>query len=124
MLVYAAGCRTPSHSAHWLNNVSIVTSDPGHPVVSPLAFNWLQSGFGKVVRRIDHKVFSLGDGLPDVRAVSSFPNSPVVAITEQNGWFFYATSMATSSEVDKPPQFISGYAIKRGTREIFYWSVW
>lgn len=130
VLLCAAGCRAPSPSVRSLNNVSIVTSDPGNPVVPPLAFHQLQPGFRKVVRRTDHKVFSIGDGLPDVRAAS---NSPIVAATEQDGWFFYATS-ATSGEVDKPdsavarttqhPQFIAGYAIKRGTREIYYWSVW
>jgi hypothetical protein len=51
-------------------------------------------------------------------------NRPILAMSESNGWFFYATSVARDDKTGEPRFLISGYAIKRGGRRVIHWSVW
>jgi hypothetical protein len=101
--------------------IPIVTGQADRPVVPDLAFKQLSADQRSVVGQARRRVFSIPEGLFDVRRVSP---DPIVATTGQSGWFFYATSVATNSVTQQPGQFISGYAIQRGTRRIIYWSVW
>jgi hypothetical protein len=66
-------------------------------------------------------VYSISDGLPDVRTASK---NPIVAATDQDDWFFFATSVATDATTHQPTQFISGFAVRHGSRQIVYWSTW
>ena len=90
-------------------------------MVPPFAFNQLLAGQRSVIGQTKHPVFSITTGLPEVRMASQ---NAIVAVTEQDGWFFYATSVGKDEVTNQPVQFISGYAIKRGTRQIIYWSTW
>jgi hypothetical protein len=50
---------------------------------------------------------------------------PIVAMTETDGWFFYATVAFLGDAKDgEGAFFISGYAMKRGSRQVVEWSVW
>jgi hypothetical protein len=49
---------------------------------------------------------------------------PILAMAESKGWFFYATSVVRDGKTGEPVSFISGYAIKRGGRQVIGWSVW
>jgi hypothetical protein len=102
-------------------DIPVVRSQPGHALVPQFAFSQLSGGRLSVVGHTTHRVYSITDGLPDVRMTSK---NPIVAATDQDGWFFFATSVATKTATDQPAQFISGYAIRRGTRQIIYWSTW
>lgn len=100
--------------------IPIVVGQADRPVVPDLAFNQLSADQRNVVGQAGRQVFSIRDGWWDVRRISTHS---IVATTRQNGWFFYATAVATDSPTHQPGQFISGYAIQRGTRRIIYWSV-
>jgi len=113
----------------------VVRSQTGHELVPSFAFSQLSAGRLSVVGQARHRVFSISDGLPDVRAVSK---NPIVDATDQDGWFFFATSVvagvydtgffdklpAKVVTIHLPTQFISGYAIRHGDRQIVYWSTW
>jgi hypothetical protein len=90
-------------------------------MVPPFAYNQLLAGQRSVIGQTKHPVFSIAAGLPDARLASK---NPIVALTEQDGWFFYATSVVEDGVTLQPVQFISGLAIKRGSRQILYWSTW
>jgi hypothetical protein len=131
--VVAAGCCSYPHSSSSDVDVPVVRSQAGRALVPPFAFSQLSAGRLSIVGQARHRVFSISDGLPDVRTVSK---NPIVDATDQDGWFFFATSVAsvvagvfdTSPAADVtihlPTQFISGYAIRHGSRQIVYWSTW
>jgi hypothetical protein len=102
-------------------DVPVVRSQAGHARVPPFAFSQLSAGRLSVMGQTRHRVYSISDGLRDVRVTSQ---NPIVAVTDQDGWFFYATSVATDAATHQPAQFISGYAIRHGSRQIVYWSTW
>jgi hypothetical protein len=102
-------------------DVPVVSNQAGHTLVPPFAFSQLSAGGRSVMGKTKHRVYSISDGLPDVRMTS---NNPIVAVTDQDGWFFFATSVATDAATHQPVQFISGYAIRHGGRQIVYWSTW
>ena len=66
-------------------------------------------------------VTSIVAGLPYVRKIAMHP---IVAATETEGWYVYATSVARNETTGRPEVFISGFAIKKGSREIKSWGVW
>jgi hypothetical protein len=115
-------------------DVPVVGNQAGNALVPPLAFRQLSAGLS-IVGQARHRVFSISDGLPDVRTVSK---NPIVDATDQDGWFFFATSAAAGVfptsffdtlpakdvTIHLPTQFISGYAIRHGSRQIVYWSTW
>jgi hypothetical protein len=50
---------------------------------------------------------------------------PIVAMAESEGWYFYATCAFLGDDDDgESTYFVSGYAIKRGSRQVVEWSVW
>lgn len=121
-LVVAAGCRSrPSCSNLSDGDVPLVRSHAGNSLVPQFAFSQLSAARQSVAGQTRHRVFSISGGLSDVRAISK---NPIVAATDQDGWFFFATSVATDADTRQPTEFISGYAIRRGSREIIYWSTW
>jgi hypothetical protein len=63
---------------------------------------------------------SLEEGLP---CVQKGIDKPVLAMTEKDGWFIYATSVGRD-ENEKVVLMISGYAIKRDGRKVIGWSAW
>jgi hypothetical protein len=119
--VVAAGCCSRTNSSSPGMDVPVMSSQAGHAVVPPFAFSQLSAGRLSVMGQTKLRVYSISDGLPDVRMVSK---NPIVAATDQDGWFFFATSVARDSTTLQPVQFISGYAIRHGSRQIVYWSVW
>jgi len=68
-----------------------------------------------------NKIHSLEEGLPPAQAASALP---IMAVAEQDGWFLYATATFTDATTHQPVGFISGLAIRHGTREIVSWSIW
>jgi hypothetical protein len=128
----AAGCCSRPNASSPTVDIPIVNRQAGHTPVPPFAFSQLSAGRLSVMGQTKHRVYSISDGLPDVRAVSK---NQIVAATDQDGWFFFATSVAKGSfDLDNSPatdvttpqpvQFISGYAIRHGSRQIVYWSTW
>jgi hypothetical protein len=100
--------------------------EPAVPVLKadaadPLAFKQLISASQKLGSRAPAPVNSLKGGLPYVRKVSKHP---ILAMAESRGWFFYATSVARDQTTGKPVYMISGFAVKRGGRQVISWSVW
>ena len=75
----------------------------------------------KILGEARNKINSLGEGLPVARAVSVVP---IIAVAEQDGWFFYATTVYTDATTHQPVRFISGLAVRHGTQEIVAWNVW
>jgi hypothetical protein len=119
--VVAAGCCVRTNYDCSDKNLPLVISQAGRAMVPPFAFGQLLTGQRSVIGQTRHRVFSINGGLANVRMVSQ---NPIVAATEQGGWFFYATSVATDDATHQPVQFISGYAIQRGSRQVIYWSTW
>ena len=110
------------------------TSQPGKPAVpvvkadavSSFAANRLvnvvQSTTPMAGYEAPTPVSSLQEGLPYVQKTFK---RPIVAMAESEGWFFYATSAFLGDEkAGEEHFFISGYAIKRGGRQVVEWSVW
>jgi len=130
LAVVAAGCCSHPNSSSSDVDVPVLRSQGSHTLVSQFAFSQLSAGRLSVVGQTKHRVYSISDGLPDVRTTSK---NPIVAATDQDGWFFFATSvakdvfdrsLATEVTTSQPVQFISGYAIRYGSRQIVYWSTW
>ena len=119
--VVAAGCCSHPNSSSSDVEVPVVRSQAGNALVPQFAFSQLSAGRLSVMGQTRHRVYSISDGLPDVRVTSQ---NPIVAATDQAGWFFFATSVATDTTTHQPTQFISGFAIRRGSRQIVYWSTW
>ena len=119
--VVAAGCCSRPNSISSDVDVPVVSSQAGHTLVPPFAFSQLSAGRLSVKSQTRHRVYSISDGLPDVRMASQ---NPIIAATDQDGWFFFATSVATDATTHQPMQFISGFAIRHGSRQIVYWSTW
>jgi hypothetical protein len=71
--------------------------------------------------------------LPDVQKVAV---RPIVAVTEYKGWFWYGMdayydkgkyqfiTYSENPEAGKIVGFIDGYAVKKGHRNVLYWSTW
>ena len=121
LAVVAAGCCSRPSSRFSNVDVPVVSSQAGHTLVPALAFSQLSAGRLSVMGQTKQRAYSISDALPDVRMTSK---NPIVAATDQDGWFFYATSVATDATTHQPAQFISGYAIRHGSRQIVYWSTW
>ena len=69
-----------------------------------------------VVGEAPAPVTSLERGLPYVQKAS---RQPILGMSESKEWFFYATFVGRDKRI-----FISGYAIKRGGRQIIPWNGW
>jgi hypothetical protein len=120
--VVAAGCCSHINGRPSDDSVPVVISQPGRPMVPEFAFEGqLIARNRKVIGQAGKEVFSISGGLSDVRRVSPIP---IVAATEQDGWFFYATATFQDATTHQPDGFISGCAVKRGSRQIIEWSVW
>src|SRR3954470_7429290 len=118
-VVLAVGCFShPKPSASDVNPPVVVSGRT--PVVYETALPQLTSKTRKIAGEVAKPVITIREGLPDVQKVSQ---RPIMAIVEQGDWFFYATSTVTD-QATQPVNFIAGYAIKRGGREIIEWSVW
>src|SRR5260370_39670617 len=102
--VVASGCCSRTNSSSSVVDVRVVSSQAGNTVVPPFAFSQVSAGRLSVMGQTRHRVFSISDGLPDVRLVSQ---NPIIAATDQDGWFFFAISIATDATTDQPAQFIS-----------------
>jgi hypothetical protein len=98
--------------------VPIVKTD--RDVVFAHGLEQLKGDLRNVVATTPAAVTSIGDGLPHVRKVADYP---ILAATEAQGYYLYAT-VVVPDEKGQPRGFISGYAIKKGGREIISWSVW
>lgn len=119
--VIAAGCCSHRNERSSQVDVPVVSEKLGHKVVPPLAFSQLSEGHGSVVRLTARRIFSIKDGLTEVHSIC---RTSIVAIADQGGWFFYATSAVTDTTTHQPTQLISGYAIRHGSRQIVSWSIW
>jgi hypothetical protein len=76
----------------------------------------------KVVSESPAPVTSLEGGLPHAQKASKLP---ILAMAESEGWFYYATSVGRDGYGRPGGVFNSGYAIRRGGRQvIFAWSGW
>ena len=89
-------------------------------VVSDIAQSHLTSTSRKIAGEIAKPVSSMREGLVHVQKIS---RAPIQAIAEQGGWFYYATSIVADQATGEPKNFIAGYAIKKGDRQIIEWSV-
>jgi hypothetical protein len=49
---------------------------------------------------------------------------PILAMAEAKGWFFSATSVVSDAKTGEPLLFLSGYAVKRGSRHVVGFGVW
>jgi hypothetical protein len=121
LALVAAGCSSRQISNSSDMDVPVLSRQAGHTLVPSSAFSQLSVGRLSIKGQAKHRVFSISDGLPDVRMVSK---NPIVAATDQDGWFFFATSVARDEATDQPVEFISGYAIRHGSQQIVYWSTW
>jgi hypothetical protein len=111
------GATVPADST----NLPVIIIDPEGRMVQKLALEQLQPSRARLMVEIPDGVSSLEQGLPFARKASGFP---IVAATAYQGWFFYAYSVVKDGETFQPVQFLAGYAIKRGGRQILHWSVW
>ncbi|HXI82919.1 MAG TPA: hypothetical protein VNL17_02375 [Verrucomicrobiae bacterium] len=98
----------------------VVVTNPEYPVVANSTMEQLTAGTAKIVGETEATISSLQQGLPEVQKIY---RGTVYAVTEQDGWFFYATSIAFDKNTYQPVAFISGYAIRRGDRAILEWSI-
>src|SRR5882724_7182315 len=89
----------------------VVVTNPEYPVVAKSTMEQLTAGTAKIVGETETTISSFRQGLPQVQKISQHI---VHAVTEQDGWFFYATAIAFDKKTYQPVAFISGYAIKRG----------
>ncbi len=97
---------------------------PAVPVVKvaigKLALRQLMSAPPKPAHQAPVPVTSLEGGLPHARKASM---RPILAMSESQGWFIYATVVARDKN-GRPVYIISGCGIKRGGRQVRYFSVW
>jgi len=121
LAVITAGCASHPAAGSSLDGIAVVASSADRPMVPKLAFKQLAAKDRKVLGQARNKIHSLGEGLPVARAVSALP---ILAVADQDGWFFYATATFTDATTHQPVGFISGLAIRHGTRDIFTWSIW
>jgi len=96
--------------------VPIAKNKPGETVMKQLTGESC-----RVVATTPAVVTSIQAGLPHVRKIAGHR---IVAAVEAEGWFVYATSAARDADTGQPVFFISGYAIKKGGREVIWYSVW
>jgi hypothetical protein len=89
--------------------------------VDPLAFKQVSTASPELGYDVPRPVTSLKGGLP---AVQKAADHPIIAMAESKGWFFYATSAVRDGQTGKPVFFLSGYAVKRGTRRVVGFGVW
>jgi hypothetical protein len=123
LLLLAAGCGGGGGATSTIPpgpSVPFLATTPKHSFVYAMAFTQLTSASPKRIGQAAAAVESALAGLPEIRRVAPHP---IVAMTEDRGWFIYATS--TGGEVTNPTvSFISGYAIRKGSKDIIEWSVW
>ena len=120
VVVLGAGCsRHSKHGASAANAPVVATGRT--PVAYETTLPQLTSKTRKIAAEATKPVSAIREGLPHVQRVSQ---RPILAVVEQEGWFFYATSTATDQETHQPVSFIAGYAIRKGGRQIIEWSVW
>lgn len=119
--VLGAGCRSHPAAGTSIDGVPVVAGTSARPLVPETVFKQLNAKKRTILAQSRNKIHSLGEGLPAVRAVSLLP---VVAVAEQDGWFFYATGIFTDATTHQPVGFITGLAVRRGSREIIGWGIW
>lgn len=101
-------------------SVPILNEDPKHEFIQPLVMEQLKPDRQKSVGKSVQPVSSVEGGLTDVIRISQ---SPILAATEHEGFYFYATGGARDQDGNLV-SWLSGYAIQRNRREIFTWSIW
>src|SRR5262245_26241117 len=99
---------------------------PAVPVVKDaillLSFESGPSTHPKGISETPAPVTSLADGLPYVQKASRLP---ILAMSESEEWFFYATSVGRDLYGRPQGVFTSGYAIKRGGCQVIpCWPRW
>jgi hypothetical protein len=98
---------------------------PAKPAVPVVKDAIVLFNFGprpKVVYEAPAPVTSLEEGLPYAQKASKLP---ILAMSESAERFFYATSVGRDGYGRPRGVLISGYAIKRGARQVvFAWSGW
>ena len=82
LAVVAGGCCSRPNSSSSDADVPVLSNPAGNALVPPFAFGQLSAGRLSVVGQTKHKVYSISDGLPDVRTASK---NPIVAATDQDG---------------------------------------
>jgi hypothetical protein len=116
-----------------LSQGSPETAQPGRPAIPILKAEAVSSfDFNQLVNVVKNSrpmagneapkpVTSLQDGL---RHVQKAFNRPVVAMSESEGWYFYATkAMFNDQKNPTSAFFVSGYVIKRDSRQVVEWNV-
>jgi hypothetical protein len=121
LAVITAGCASHPAAGSSIDGVPVVASSAKQPMVPALAFKQLAAKDRKALNQARNKIHSLDEGLQVARAASALP---ILAAADEDGWFFYATATFTDATTHQPVGFISGLAIRHGTRDIFTWSIW
>ena len=98
---------------------------PARPAVPVVKDAIVLFNFGprpKVVAEAPAPVTSLEGGLPHAQRASELP---ILAMSASEKWFYYATAVGRDGYGRPRGVFNSGYAIKRGGRQVILaWSGW
>ena len=104
-----------------VGGLPVLANSKAHPLFPDRVFKQLTAKNRKVVGVARERVHSLSDGLAVARAADALS---IGAVAEVKGWYFYADAVFTDANTGKPIGFISGVAIKHGTKEVIGWSTW
>ena len=121
LAIISAGCASQPEAGSSIDGVPALVSTGDRAILSKQILKQLVAKNRKILGQSRNKIHSLDEGLPPARAASALP---ILAVAEQDGWFLYATATFTDATTHQPVGFISGLAIRHGTREIVSWSIW
>jgi hypothetical protein len=120
-----AGCALPHEPAVVTKESDVlIISEPLKPQGTlDLALNQFGGNITNVVGQTSFPVRSLTQGLAPVRQVADYP---LIAMTEYRGWFWYFRSvdMVKNWDTNTVSSPLGGYAIRKGGREVRWWSMW
>lgn len=122
LLAVCAGCAHPrAHTIALAPNTADVAfvPDPSSTSASlAAALPKFNQGAPPILLRSGRPIFSLEQGLPDVQRISK---QPLLAMTEYNGWLWYATDVARDASSQSVGNFLSGYAVQKGGYLAWRW---
>ncbi|HEX4349678.1 MAG TPA: hypothetical protein VH251_04800 [Verrucomicrobiae bacterium] len=121
LAILTAGCASQPEAGSSIDGVPTLVSTGDRPILSPQILKQLVAKNRKILGQSRAKIHSLDEGLPPAQAASALP---ILAVAEQDGWFLYATATFTDANTHRPVGFISGLAVRHGTRDIIAWSTW
>ncbi len=121
LAIITAGCASQPEAGSSIDGVPALVSTGGRPILSEQILKQLVAKNRKILAQSRNKIHSLEEGLPPARTASALP---IIAVAEQDGWFLYATATFSDATTHQPVGFISGLAIRHGTRDIVAWSMW